>query len=91
MPPPTDPRAELPPIAELFSLKQLSDRHPELLPPGRVQWAARHRHTNGLTDIGALFESPCGQLIAHEPRFLRWLLGLGGRDKPRASRKSGGK
>jgi hypothetical protein len=79
----------LPPAAELFTLRELSDRHPKLLPPNRVRWAARNRHRNGLVHVGALYESPCGELIAHEPSFLLWLLGLSGRAKPRAARRQG--
>jgi hypothetical protein len=88
---PAGSSSELPPMAELFSLKELSDRHPNLLPLNRVRWAARNRHRNGLTYTGALFESPCGEIIAHEPRFLRWLLGLSGRAKPRACKKQSAK
>jgi hypothetical protein len=42
---------------------------------------------NGLS--GAVFDSPCGELLIHEPSFLAWFLGLGGRAKPRAGRKAG--
>ena len=83
----SDENDDLPPPAELFTLKQLSERHPNLLPPTRLRWAARNRHHNGLTCAGALFDSPCGELVAHEPTFLRWFLGLTGRHKPRASNR----
>jgi hypothetical protein len=33
-----------------------------------------------------VYESKSGQLLIHEPEFLRWYLGLTGRSKPRASR-----
>jgi hypothetical protein len=79
-------QSELPPASELFALKPLSKRHPDLAPENRVRWAARNRHRNGLASCGAVFESPCGALIFHEPTFLRWLLGLSGKKKPRASR-----
>jgi hypothetical protein len=79
--------AKLPPTPELFTLKELSDRHPTLAPANRLRWAARNRHRNGLNAAGAVFETRCGELIFHEPAFLRWLLGLSGRAKPRAIRK----
>jgi hypothetical protein len=40
---------------------------------------------------GAVFKSPCGELIFHEPALLRWILGLTGRDKPCATRELGAK
>lgn len=33
-----------------------------------------------------VYESKSGQLLVHEPEFLRWYLGLTGRSKPRAFR-----
>lgn len=74
----------IPPTAELFSKDALVERHPNLLTFSRVQWALRNRARNGLSD--AIYESKSGQLLVHEPEFLRWYLGLTGRSKPRASR-----
>ena len=42
---------------------------------------------NGLS--AAVFDSPCGELLIHEPSFLAWFLGLAGRAKPRAGRSAG--
>jgi hypothetical protein len=78
----------LPPASELFSAPQLAARHPHLLPPNRITWATRQRETNGLKAAGAVFESPCGRLLIHEPAFLRWFLGLAGRAKPRRQRRA---
>jgi hypothetical protein len=75
----------LPPTTELVTKEQLVARHPHLLSANRVAWALRRRALNGLS--GAVFDSPCGQLLIHEPSFLAWLLGLGGRAKPRATRR----
>lgn len=75
----------VPPTAELFTKAQLVTRHPHLLSPNRLMWALRRRAANGLS--GAVFESPCGELVIHEPAFLAWFLGLKGRSKPRAARK----
>jgi hypothetical protein len=77
----------VPPAAELFGLIPLADRHPGLLPENRLRWMARNRHTNGLLDARAIFESPVGELIFHEPATINWLLGLSGRAKPRRVRK----
>jgi hypothetical protein len=77
---------DLPPTSELFTGPQLSQRHPTLLPQNRLKWAARNRVKNGLSAAGAVFESPVGELLFHEPTTLRWLLGLTGRGKPRRSR-----
>lgn len=74
----------MPPTAELFTKAQLASRHPHLLSANRLAWALRHRATNGLS--GAVFESPCGELLIHEPTFLAWFLGLKGRTKPRTAR-----
>ena len=41
---------------------------------------------NGLT--AAVFDSPCGELLIHEPSFLAWFLGLSGRAMPRAGRRA---
>ena len=60
------------------------ERHPNLLNSARIQWALRNRARNGLS--GVVYESKSGQLLVHEPEFLRWYLGLTGRAKPRASR-----
>jgi hypothetical protein len=78
----------LPPTSELFTSRPLIDRHPHLLNPSRVAWALRNRESNGLTKSRAVFESPCGELLIHEPRFLEWFLGLTGRTKPRRLRKA---
>ena len=77
----------LPPMTELFTKPQLVARHPHLLSVNRVTWALRHRATNGLS--AAIFDSPCGELLIHEPSFLAWFLGLDGRAKPRAGRRAG--
>lgn len=74
----------LPPIAELVTKTQLVARHPHLLCVNRVTWALRCRAVNGLS--AAVFDSPCGELLIHEPSFLVWLLGLAGRGKPRTGR-----
>jgi hypothetical protein len=75
---------DIPPTCELFSKEALVERHPNLLTYPRVQWALRNRATNGLSSV--VYESKSGQLLVHEPAFLRWYLGLTGRSKPRASR-----
>jgi len=77
----------LPPMTELFTKAQLVARHPHLLSVNRVIWALRRRATNGLST--AVFDSPCGELLIHEPSFLAWFLGLGGRAKPRVGRRGG--
>jgi hypothetical protein len=61
---------------------------PNLLNLHRVAWALRNRHTNGLFAAGAVFDSPCGELLVHEPTFLAWFLGLAGRSKPRRTRSA---
>lgn len=78
----------IPPTSELFNSRQLSARHQPLLSEHRVAWAVRHRRKNGLTAAGAIFDSPCGELLIHEPAFLAWFLGLSNRAKPRRLRKS---
>jgi hypothetical protein len=75
---------DIPPTCELFSKEALVERHPNLLTYPRIQWALRNRATNGLSSV--VYESRSGQLLIHEPKFLRWYLGLTGRSKPRASR-----
>jgi hypothetical protein len=75
---------DIPPTSELFSKEALVERHPNLLTHPRIQWALRNRATNGLSSV--VYESKPGQLLVHEPAFLRWYLGLTGRSKPRASR-----
>ena len=77
----------LPPMTELFTKAQLVARHPHLLSVNRVTWALRCRATNGLS--AAVFDSRCGELLIHEPSFLAWFLGLGGRARPRAGRRRG--
>jgi hypothetical protein len=81
--------APLPPTSELFKQKQLVERHTHLLNHNRIVWAVRNRHRNGLEAAGAVFSSPCGEFLIHEPSFLRWFLGLDGRAKPRSPRRSG--
>jgi hypothetical protein len=76
----------LPPTTELFNSRQLVERHAHLLSYNRVFWAVRHRHKNGLAAAGAVFASPVGSVLIHEPAFLRWFLGLAGRAKPRRLR-----
>jgi hypothetical protein len=75
----------MPPTAELFTKTQLAARHPHLLNTNRLVWALRCRGKNGLSC--AVFDSPCGELLIHEPAFLAWFLGLNGRAKPRAARR----
>jgi hypothetical protein len=79
--------SSVPPTAELFTKTQLVARHPHLLSLNRVVWALRCRAVNGLS--AAVFDSPCGELLIHEPSFIAWLLGLSGRSKPRAGRRAG--
>ena len=74
----------IPPTSDLLSKEALVERHPNLLNSARMQWALGIRSRNGLS--AAVFESKSGQLLVHEPEFLRWYLGLTGRAKPRASR-----
>ena len=76
----------LPPTTELFSRAQLVERHKHLLSQHRLAWALRHRRKNGLNAASAVFDSPCGELVIHEPAFLAWFLGLAGRAKPRRCR-----
>jgi hypothetical protein len=75
----------VPPTSELFSQGPLVERHPTILSKSRLQWAIRNRHKNGLAE--AVFESRGGEVLIHEPTFLRWFLGLAGRAKPRAARR----
>ena len=77
------PQFDLPPTSELFSKAALVERHPNLLTAPRIRWALRNRATNGLASV--VYESKSGQLLIHEPEFLRWYLGLTGRSKPRAT------
>jgi hypothetical protein len=75
---------DIPPTSELFSKEALAERHPNLLTHSRVQWALRNRARNGLSSV--VYKSKSGQLLVHEPEFLRWYLGLTRRSKPRAPR-----
>jgi hypothetical protein len=75
---------KLPPTTELFTIAQLIARHPHLLSDHRMAWAVRFREKNGLG--AAIFKSPCGELLIHEPKFLEWFLGLSNRAKPRRLR-----
>ena len=77
----------VPPMTELVTKAQLVAKHPHLLSVNRVTWALRCRAVNGLCD--AVFDSPCGELLIHEPSFLAWFLGLSGRARPRAGRRGG--
>ena len=77
----------VPPMTELVTKAQLIAKHPHLLSVNRVAWALRCRAVNGLSE--AVFDSPCGELLIHEPSFLAWLLGLSGRAKPRTGRMGG--
>lgn len=81
---------QLPPSCELFERDALIARHPSILNRYRVEWALRRRHKNGLDAVGAVFESRAGVLLIHEPTFIRWLLGLTGRARPRARRRTRG-
>ncbi len=80
-------KLSIPPASEIFPANQFPQRHPHLLSDHRVAWAVRNRRKNGLDAAGAVYESPCGQMMIHEPAFLSWFLGLAGRGKPRALRK----
>ena len=77
---------ELPPTSEIFTLRQIAERHPRLLPENRLRWAVRNRERNGLAAANAVYESPFGVLLLHEPALMVWILGLSGRSKPRAFR-----
>lgn len=77
----------LPPTGELYTRRTLVERHPNILTSARLAWALRHRKDNGLAATAAVFDSPCGELLIHEPPFLVWFLGLAGRAKPRAARR----
>jgi hypothetical protein len=77
----------LPPADEIYPRKDFAARHPNLLSENRLYWAVRNRKKNGLQKARAVFESPCGELLIHEPAFLAWFFGLAGRAKPRAVRK----
>lgn len=82
--------SKLPPMSELYNVLQLSERHPTLLSANRLRWAIRNRESNGLAAAGAVYESPVGEFILHEPSTISWLLGLSGRAKPRRLRSSAG-
>jgi hypothetical protein len=68
-------------------VRELSARHPNILPLNRLIWAVRHRKSNGLA--AAVYETPVGEFLLHEPKVIEWLLGLDGRRKPRALRRPG--
>lgn len=78
-----------PPTSELFSRTAFLPRHPALFTNERLRWALRNRDKNGLSEIGAVFESRGGELLIHEPKFIAWFLGLSGRAKPRATSHRG--
>jgi hypothetical protein len=82
--------APMPPTSELFKRKQFVERHGHLLSKNRIDWALRNSGRNGLEAAGAVFRSPCGEDLIHEPAFLRWFLGLTSRNKPRAPRRPRG-
>jgi hypothetical protein len=79
--------AAIPPTSELFRIADFAPRHPTLLTVNRVQWALRNRDKNGLEAAGAIYTSPSGVVLIHEPAFIAWFLGLSGLSKPRASRR----
>jgi hypothetical protein len=79
-----------PPPTELFSIHALAERHPALLSENRLRRAVRNCESNGLAAPGAVFDSPVGEFILHEPAVIGWVLGLSGRPKPRdAAEKTG--
>jgi hypothetical protein len=78
----------LPPASEISSLKVLAERSPTLLFENRLRWMARNRARNALKAAGAIYDSPAGELLFHEPTTIAWLLGLAGRAKPRSTRKA---
>src|ERR1700730_2792370 len=65
--------ASLPPASEICTRRELVKRHPHLLSEHRVTWALRNRSKNSLSACGAVFKSPCGELLIREPVFLAWL------------------
>jgi hypothetical protein len=75
----------IPPTTELFSLRQIVERHPHLFTHWRVEHALRKRNSNGLKP--SVFETRSGELLLHEPGFLSWYLGLSGHAKPHAARR----
>lgn len=79
--------APIPNTAELFGLRDLAARHPNLLSEARLKWAIRNRNANGLDAARIVFETKGGELVVHEPAFLQWWLGLSGRHTPRAQRR----
>ena len=76
---------DIPPTHELFTRRDLVQRHPTLFSIPRLQWAIRNRATNGLLD--AVYETRGGELLIHEPSLIRWFLGLTGRKKCRSPRR----
>ena len=84
--PATQSTPTTPATSELYNSRQLAGRHPHLLNEHRVAWAVRNRQKNGLSAAGATFNSPCGEILIHEPTFIAWFLGLAGRAKPRRVR-----
>jgi len=76
----------IPPSHELFTIPALAARHPNFLTDSKVRWAVRQRAKNGLLE--SVFETRSRQNLIHEPGFLQWFLGLTGRSKPRAPRRS---
>jgi hypothetical protein len=67
---PNVPRLDIPPTSELSLRKRWLGGFTILLTYPRVQWALRNRARNGLSSL--VFESKLGQLLVHEPEFLRW-------------------
>jgi hypothetical protein len=80
------PGPAIPPTSELFDIHSIVERHPHLLTESRVRWALRNRTRNGLDAQHAVFMTASEILLIHEPAFLRWWLGLGGRNRPRRPR-----
>jgi hypothetical protein len=78
----------IPATTELFELRELAQRHPTMLSEQRLRWALRNRNRNGLSRLGAVFETQSGTLLIHEPPFVLWWLGLEGRSRPRAGRRA---
>jgi len=75
----------IPPTNQLFPIKEMASRHPNILNEARIRWAARNRFKNGAAST--FFSCRGGELFVHEPKFLEWFLGLSGQAKPRKSRR----
>ena len=55
----------------------------------QLNWWAEQFAGLALAEITPVYNSPGGELLIHEPSFLAWFLGLGGRARPRAGRRRG--